>query len=579
MRARSFAGPIATLVLASLAAAQTPKTTEGPPGMVFVPGGRTKVGTEDAELERLIAVDAEGQAYGGALSAETPRHEVDVAGFWLMATEVTNEQYAVHVRASGVRPPELWGEARIEQGRARHFAEQESLRAQALVQGKAAPDPLPFDRHAWWLAHWNDPGIEGPAWEVPAGDGPQPVVFVDWNDARAYARWAGLRLMTELEYERAVRGDSARTYPWGNDWEDGKYAATSLPEKRSGASPVGRFPSGASRQGAFDLAGNVWEWTSSPYLPFPGYQPRVLEVGFGAARRKINALADWNGEQRVVVGGSFQNGKLMARATTRRAADRGQAADALGFRCAASPRPGFDTAIAILENDLSPNVRPRDARGTVEFATEATVCADGWATASAGALASPAPPPWPTPAGYAVIAGYRFALFTPVRVVPANDPGGLEKLAAAENLVSLGFLSTNVALLEPDLPAGSYLVSWRAKGVRLLSASAGRSAEEVPLEEALRIDVTLDQLILIDLAGRPRLALPCKLEWENARESRASWLDPSAVPQTGGTKTPEGSRLLRFDLCLPSRSGQKGFVFGLTLRLAPDPLNVSWRPR
>jgi formylglycine-generating enzyme required for sulfatase activity len=558
------------LLLAATASAQAPRTGEGPPGLVLVPGGRTKIGTEESEVERLIA-EPEARAYAGALSAETPRHEADVAGFWLMTTEVTNEQYAAYVRATGARPPEHWGEARIARGRERHMAEEGKRHDEIVAQGKAAPEAAPFDSHAWWLAHWADAPGEDPAWEIPKGDEARPVVFVGWEEARSYARWAGLRLMTELEYERAVRGDTARTYPWGNDWEDGKYAATSLPDRRTGAMPVGSFPAGASRQGVLDLAGNVWEWTASAYVPFPGYQPRVYDVGFGAAKKKINALADWNAEQRVVVGGSFQNGKLMARATTRRAADRAQAADALGFRCAGSLKPGLDAALSILEGALAPGGRLRDARGPLEFVPEAVTCADGWSTAAPAKTTS-------TPEGYAVISDYRCVLFVPVRVVPAYDPGGLERLTAGEDLVALGFLSTNLAVAEPELQPGTYTLFWRGKGARPLLASAPVRTDDATAAESLHLDVSLDQLVFVDAAGRPVAAMPCKLEWENLREGKVSWIEASAVPRTGGAPWPAGTRFLRLEAIAPCRAGQKGFAFGITLRFAPDSLNVSWRP-
>jgi formylglycine-generating enzyme required for sulfatase activity len=554
----------------ALAAAQAPEAGKGPPGTVYVPGGRTAIGTAAADIEQMVERDPDAREYAGALSAETPQRLLQVADFWLMATEVTNEQYAAFVKAAGVRPPETWGQRRIDAACRLYLSALERERGEARAQLKADPASSPFDRGAWWRLHWNDSSEDLPAFEIPGGEERLPVVFVDWNDARSYARWAGLRLPSEVEYQRAVRGDEARTYPWGNEWEDGKYAETSRKELRSGASPVGSYPLGASRQGAFDLAGNVWEWTSSPYLPFPGYQRRVFAVGYGTERHPVNAIADFDAGQRIVVGGSFQNGRLMARATTRRAADRTQATDALGFRCAASTHAGLDAADAILESELTPNVRARDARGMVEFAPEATVCVEGWATAKA---AEGSPP------GYAVIAGYQRVLFVPVRVIPANDPGGLERLGAAEGLVALGFLSTSLASLAPDLPPGTYQVFWRPKGGRSAASAGGAGSEEAPLEEVLKIDPSLDHLVLLDAHGHPAHAQPCRLAWENMRESRAVWMEAAESPQTGGEAAPAGSRMIHFDLCVPSRSGQKGFRFELRLRLAPDALSVSWRPR
>jgi hypothetical protein len=263
---------------------------------------------------------------------------------------------------------------------------------------------------------------------------------------------------------------------------------------------------------------------------------------------------------------------MLARATTRRAADRGQAADALGFRCAGSTRAGLDVASALLETVLAPNARPRDARGTIEYATESVVCADGWSTAAPAKTDSPLE-------GYAVIADYRFVLFAPVRLVSAYDPSGLEKLAATEDLVALGFLSTNVPVTEPELPAGTYTLFWRGKGARPTVSSASVRANDVPLAEALHVDVDVDQLIVADANGRPVTAWPCRLEWENLREGRVAFVDVATTPRTGGAPWPEGTRILRFDLCAPCRAGQKGFAFGITLRFAPDTLNVSWRPR
>ena len=76
-----------------------------PPGLVLVPGGRTKIGLERADLKRLLEADPRSAEYAGALSAETPQHELVVPGFFLMTTEVTNEQYAAFLRASGRRAP------------------------------------------------------------------------------------------------------------------------------------------------------------------------------------------------------------------------------------------------------------------------------------------------------------------------------------------------------------------------------------------------------------------------------------------------------------------------------------------
>ena len=94
-----------------------------------------------------------------------------------------------------------------------------------------------------------------------------PVVEISWYDAVAYARWAGLRLPTEAEWEYAARGPRALVYPWGNEWDPERLVWSH--NGLRGAQPVGRFASGAAPCGALDMVGNAWQWCSSKFKPYP----------------------------------------------------------------------------------------------------------------------------------------------------------------------------------------------------------------------------------------------------------------------------------------------------------------------
>ena len=176
---------------------------------------------------------------------EGPRHKVTVAPFFLDRHEVTCEEYQRFVMAERRGAPQGWVNGRCPQGAER-----------------------------------------------------RPVVGVDWNDAAAYARWAGKRLPTEEEWEFAARGTDGRLYPWGDQWQQGLANAD---DKSGGMADVGTYK-GESPFGALDMVGNAWEWTATDWAAYPG--SRLPE--------KYQQAGD-----KVIRGGSFENDASSATTTFR----------------------------------------------------------------------------------------------------------------------------------------------------------------------------------------------------------------------------------------------------------------------
>lgn len=182
------------------------------------PAGKGANGIDLIDVPRgTVALGNDARPAGGpARPDETPQASVWLDAFELTTTPVTNDEFAVFVRASGNAPP----------------------------------------------PHWPD-GV------VPTGLGLHPVTYVDRDTAAAFCAWVGGRLPTEAEWEKAARGTDGRIYPWGDTSPGGGHAHFAAHAKHGTTSPVGTHPVGASPYGLLDMAGNVWEWVADAYLPYP----------------------------------------------------------------------------------------------------------------------------------------------------------------------------------------------------------------------------------------------------------------------------------------------------------------------
>lgn len=248
------------------------KKVEDTQGMVFIKGGVFQMGADIPEHIEGFAKSALPQ------SDEFPKHLVQVSDFYMDTHEVTVKEYFEFVEATGYKTVAEydidWKEIKKQLPKNTPYPNQESLKAGALV----FKYPQKNSSSDWWVF------VKGANWKNPDGETKDlhsilnlPVTQISWYDALAYARWVGKRLPTEAEFEYAMRGGkNNQVYSWGNQNVDngktqGNFWQGVFPYSNTSddgyeyLSPVGSFAPNAF--GLYDMAGNVWEWTSDWYSP------------------------------------------------------------------------------------------------------------------------------------------------------------------------------------------------------------------------------------------------------------------------------------------------------------------------
>src|SRR5450432_455648 len=255
-----------------------PAPGPAPAGMAWIPGGEFSMGANDPPDMDDVGMKATRDA--------RPIHRVYVDGFFMDKTDVTNDEFAQFVKATG------YVTVAQRKPRAQDYpgAPPENLVAGSVVFAPPS-QPVPLNNeYQWWSyvpgADWRHP--LGP-YSTIKGKGKFPVVQVAYEDAEAYARWRGKRLPTEAEWEFAARGGLAgKAFVWGDTFRPGgKWMANThqghFPNADTGEdghvgiAAVASYP--ANRYGLYDMAGNVWQWTSDWYRP--DYYQRLAQ---GVAR-------------------------------------------------------------------------------------------------------------------------------------------------------------------------------------------------------------------------------------------------------------------------------------------------------
>ncbi len=321
-----------------------PAPGPAPEGMVWIPGGEFSMGAGDPPDMDPVGMNPTKDS--------RPIHRVYVDGFWMDQTDVTNEQFAKFVRATGyVTVAEL--KPRVEDFPA---VPPENLVAGSVVF--ASPGhPVPLnDDFQWWTykkgADWRHP--LGPQSDLKGKEN-YPVVQVAYEDAMTYAKWAGKRLPTEAEWEFAARGGQAgKIFVWGDEFRPkGKWMANTFqghfPDTDSGddgyvgIAPVAQFP--ANPYGLYDMAGNVWQWTSDWYRS--DYYLQLASTGV-VAHNPLGPESSYDPSEpgqpkKVQRGGSFLcTDQYCSRyiVGTRGKGEVSAGTNHLGFRCVRDARGG-----------------------------------------------------------------------------------------------------------------------------------------------------------------------------------------------------------------------------------------------
>ena len=551
-------------------------SSQVPAGMAYVAGGKVTVGLSEDDIkaaakdEQLVDLKTLAIAY--------PKYEVELQPYYIDLREVTNEQWQIYLEATGTKPSE-------------------DLVANYWTDGK-----------------------------IPEGHEKRPIVYVSQREAMDFCKWAMKRLPTEFEWEFAARGPQGFQYPWGNEFDDddprfdengrrilpkdhpfdpstlvtgGDRANCGGSKGRRETKDVGSIAAGKSPFGLFDMAGNVWEWTSSPVVGYPDHKQFKFS-GQYLKNTKISGAEFFDSGKAVLRGGAYDSKGIALMSAVRQPAERETWFNTIGFRAARSVKAGLE-AIEYAHEELGPfrfRASPIDHDGLQAFEVHRT-----------------------NEAG--LVTGYDGLVFAPVKhwLDKKDRPLALSKAEPyakkAGDPLPVGILKTTHDLIVPRVPAGTYMVAWQAPdksaakeqkdlafpakgwnypGLQIESSKKKKSSRKskkdapdpdqdedqdkaapdpdappapppfVPIEGSLDIDRDAHNLVLLDQQGKVIAALAIDKLKENAKPGTHS-LERLKIAADKRNKIP-ATEMYRFHFVV--ETGRKAVPFTLPLQLAPD---------
>lgn len=402
------------------------ETTGGiPAGMVLVEGGRFTMGLAPKEMDNLVESlgieDGENVGAMGIISGWYPDHQVEVDDLLVDKYEFTNLQYLKYLEARRQEPTK--------------------------------------DLLDWHWYSYNTKGEKVPG--LTEAKHNLPIRAITGKDADRASRWVGKRLPTEPEWEYFARHGLKKDqyYPWKNDglkgWDKVKCSnsATSMTKEGPETAPGGSFPEDQNL-GIFDLCGNVTEWTSTPFLPHPGWKPYEVKV----RKKKRSFRSEFSAEHWTIRGGNCRGTEISNVLISRQPWHPNSLAEYVGFRCVMSALPGLDVLRHAEARNLT--LMQRDLKGMLDYRPEAMAAQLIHETDAEGRVQS---------ADHLAFTRIKESLFKSESVF--NN-------ASKEEPVAIGIFTTSKPLAYPDLPAGSYTVYFKGEGLSKAQKEAQRAVEE-----------------------------------------------------------------------------------------------------